>query len=69
VLVPPCRLEALTRLVEVMGEERGVRGGRGSMDREQRARDAGMGLAPAIEKLGAVGHFVGEGMPEGVLTR
>ena len=38
-LVPARRLEVLAGLVEVMGEERGVRTGRGSVDREQGSRD------------------------------
>jgi hypothetical protein len=67
--VPARGIEALTCLLEVMGEERGVRRGRRSVDREQRSRDAGVGPAPAIQKLCAVGHFLHEGMPEGALTR
>ncbi len=68
-LVPACRLEALAGLIEVMGEERGVRRGRRSVDREQGSRDGGVGPAPAIQKLCAVGDLLREGMPEGVLTR
>ena len=41
----------------------------GSVDREQRSPDGPMGPAPAIQKLGAVGHFLREGMPEGALVR
>src|SRR3989449_2152866 len=52
-----------------MGEERGVRSGRRSVDREQGSRDGGVGSAPAIQKLCAVGDLLREGMPEGVLTR
>ncbi len=68
-LVPTCRLEALAGLIEVMGEERGVRSGRRSVDREQGSRDGGVGSAPAIQKLCAVGDLLREGMPEGMLTR
>ena len=67
--VPAGGLEVLAGLLEVMGEERGVGRGRGPMDREQRAGDAGVRPAPAIQKLRAVGDLVGEGMPEGALTR
>ena len=45
-----------------------MRGGRGSVDREQGSRDGGVGSAPAIQKLCAIGDFLREGMPEGVLT-
>src|SRR5229473_4459443 len=68
-LVPARGLEALAGLLEVMGEERGVRRGRGSVDREQRPRDADVGPAPAIQQLCAVGHFLRQGMPEGALPR
>src|SRR5204862_2869913 len=40
-LVPTSRLEVLAGLIEVMGEERGVRSGRRSVDREQGSRDGG----------------------------
>ena len=43
--------------------------GRRSVEREQRLRDAGVRPAPAVPELGAVGHLVREGMPEGALTR
>ena len=46
-----------------------MRGGRRSVDREQGSRDGGVGSAPAIQKLCAVGDLLREGMPEGVLTR
>ncbi|MET0487445.1 MAG: hypothetical protein ABW216_17210 [Candidatus Rokuibacteriota bacterium] len=59
----------LAGLIEVMGEERGVRTRRRSMDREQRARDGGVGSLPAIQKLGSVGDLLREGMPERVLPR
>src|SRR3989441_12727304 len=68
-LVPTCRLEVLAGLIEVMGEERGVRSGRRSVDREQGSRDGGGGSAPSIQKLCAVRDLLREGMPEGVLTR
>ena len=67
--MPPGRLEVLAGLIEVMREERGVRRGRRPVDREQRSRDGGVGSAPAIQKLCAVGDLLGEGMPEGVLMR
>jgi hypothetical protein len=67
--VPACRLETLAGLIEVMGEERGVHGGRGPVDGEQGARDGGVGSAPAILKLGAVADLLRERMPEGELTR
>ena len=69
VLVPARGLEVLARLLEVVGEERGVRRSPGSVDREQRSPDRPVRPAPAIQKLGAVGHFLREGMPEGVLAR
>jgi hypothetical protein len=69
VLVPAGRLEALAGLFEVMGEERGVRAGRRPVDGEQGARDGRVGSAPAIQQLGAVGHLLREGMPEGVVFR
>ena len=68
-LVPACRLEALAGLVEVMGEERRVRGGRRPVDGEQGARDGAVGSAPAIQKLCAVGDLLRKRMAEGVLTR
>src|SRR5204862_6109922 len=67
--VPACRLETLARLIEVVGEERGVRSNVRWVDREQGSRDGGMGSAAAIQKLRAVGDLLGEGMPEGVLAR
>src|SRR5256885_8685691 len=42
---------------------------RRSVDREQGSRDGGVGSAPSIQKLCAVGDLLREGMPEGVLTR
>src|SRR5439155_6528822 len=69
VLMPARGLEVLASLLEVMGEERGVRRSRGSVDREQGARDASVRPAPTAQKLRAVGHFLREGMPEGALTR
>jgi hypothetical protein len=69
VLVPARGGEMLAGLLAVVGEERGLRWGRGSVEREQRSRDTGVRPAPAIEQLRAVGHFVGEGMPEGALAR
>jgi hypothetical protein len=69
VLVPARGLDVLARLLEVMGEERRVRRGPRSVDREQRSRDALVRPAPAIQKLGAVGHFLREGMPETALAR
>ena len=68
-LVPARGIEVLMSLLEVMGEEPGVRRGRGSVDCEQRSRDAGVRPAPTILKLRAVSDFVREGMPEGALTR
>ena len=68
-LVPARGLEVLASLLEVMGEKRGVRRGRRSVDREQCSRDASVRPAPAIQKLCAVGHFLREGMPEGALPR
>jgi hypothetical protein len=67
-LVPTCRLEALAGLIEVMGEERGVRTGRRSVDPEQGARDGRVGFAPAILKLCAIGDLLREGMREGTGT-
>ena len=67
-LVPARGLEPLAGLLEVMGEERGMRRRRGSVDREQGSRDGGVGSAPPIRKLCAVGDLLREGMPEGVLT-
>src|SRR5260370_30196104 len=68
-LVPACRLETLAGLIEVMGEERGVHGGRGPVDGEQGAGDGGVGSAPAIQKLCAVADLLRERMAEGELTR
>jgi hypothetical protein len=68
-LVPARGLEMLARLLEVMGEERGVRRGRGSVDREQRSRDGGVRPTPAVQELCAVCHLVRERVPEGMLTR
>ena len=67
--VPAGGLKVLARLFEVMGEKRGVRRGRRSVDYEERSRDASVRPAPAIQKLGAVGHFLREGMPEGAHPR
>jgi hypothetical protein len=47
-LVPTCRLEVLAGLIEVMGEERGVRSDIRFVDREQGSRDGGVGCTPAI---------------------
>ena len=69
VFVPARGLKVLARLFEVMGEKRGVRRGRRSVDREQGSRDAPVRPASAVQKLRAVGHFLREGMPEGALTR
>src|SRR5262245_33521159 len=68
-LVPACRLETLPGLIEVMGEERGVRSHRRSVNRQQGSRDGGVDSAPAIQKLCAVGDLLREGMPEGVLSQ
>ena len=46
-----------------------MRGRRGSVDREQRARDGGVRPAPAVQELCAVGDLVRERVPEGALTR
>src|SRR5262249_35210244 len=68
-LVPACRLAALAGLIEVMGEETCVHDGRSSVNCKQGARDGGMGSAPAIQKLCAVGDLLRERMPEGALSR
>src|SRR5439155_27286670 len=60
-LVPTCRLQALAGLVEVMGEEGGVRSRIRFVDREQGSRDGGVGPAPAIQKLCAVGDLCARG--------
>src|SRR5262249_33562981 len=68
-LVPARGVEPLASLLEVMREERGVRGGRSAVDCEQRSRDDRVGSAPAVHELRAVGDFLRERMPEGMLTR
>src|SRR5262249_28294458 len=68
-LVPACRLEALAGLVEVMGEETGVRHGRSSVNGEQGSRDGGVDSAPAVQKLRAVGDLLRERVPEGAVRR
>src|SRR5262249_60496669 len=65
VLVPPRGLETLAALLEMMGEQGGVRRGRGTMDRKEGTRDRGMRAAPAVQELRAVGYFLGERVPEG----
>src|SRR4029453_16385647 len=51
-----------------MGEERGVRSDIRFVDGEQGSRDGGVGSAPAIQKLCAVGDLLGERGAEGVGT-